>query len=674
MAVTTGRKGDIHGQRPAERRDLEVARAMAAAARSVGVTGRILVTQPTHMGAHVVDVNGDSNAVISGLAIGVEALNKENALMNTTQAAATTAAASTAAAAPVGGASSSSSSAVIVACPSAASSSYEAGHPATSWLGDLYESPSYVSTRDTSASPKRLSFADVVFAGLAPDGGLYAPVGALPRVEPEFLQKMRSWPYYAVAARVLSLLVGPDQIPFVDLLTLCRNSYGKQWDSPQIAPVVSVPALVGSGSDGSAASGNILVAEHFHGPTCAFKDLALQLLGNLFEYLLQRNRKSGAQPQRLTILGATSGDTGSAAIQGVRGKEGIDVYILHPQNRVAAVQEAQMTSVLDSNVHNVAVARSDFDACQAVVKGAFSDAAFRERHSLSAVNSINWARILGQVVYSFWTYLRFADAKGIATITSESPSLDVVVPTGNFGNALSVYYARRMGVPLASVCVATNANSIVHGFVSSGEYKLNPVVPTLAPSMDISVASNIERLWYHLAGDSSAQVQTWLAELASTRKIASFTPAQLDVVRSTFSSAAADDATIDTTVRTYLAGARYALCPHTACGMHAVAAIPALRASAAAGNVCVYGTAHPAKFASSTPALAEAGLYFREVEGASAKPVVAVSEPLAAAYAGVLPALPEQLLGLADRPRLCATLPNSREAVQSFLDSLSKSK
>lgn len=489
MALTTGRKGDVHGQRAAERRDLDVARAMAAAAAGVGVTGRILVTQPTQMGAHVVAVNGDATAVISGLSIGIDALQRDDALRGygsgRVGSAAAPAPAPAAAAAPTAPGLPTylhSAQSCATTAQDTPASSATVSHPLTSTLGALYHSATYISTRDTgsaggSGTASQLSFAQVVFAGLAPDGGLYVPSGGFPCMPAGFLHDLRPLPYYEVAARVIGLLVGPDQIPAPDLLQLCRDSYGSQWNSPQVAPLVKLPLLdVPTGKPAAAAApGSIFLAEHFHGPTAAFKDLALQLLGNLFQYLLAKESAATGTSKQLTILGATSGDTGSAAIAGLKGKKGVSVFILHPAGRVAPVQEAQMTSTLDPNVHNIAVAApSDFDACQAIVKSAFGDAAFKAAHSLSAVNSINWARILAQTVYSFWTYLRWLDATGVPPAASAAaaaaaplPQLHVVVPTGNFGNALSALYAKRCGLPLATVTAATNANSIVHRSVTA---------------------------------------------------------------------------------------------------------------------------------------------------------------------------------------------------------------
>lgn len=320
---------------------------------------------------------------------------------------------------------------------------------------------------------------------------------------------------------------------------------------------------------------------------------------------------------------------------------------------------------------------------------------FRSRHSLSAINSINWARILAQVVYYVWTYLRWADeweAKNSATGgASVRPKPSFVVPTGNFGNALAAHYARRLGVPIATVCVATNKNDIMHRFISAADYSCSTVHPTLAPSMDIQVSSNLERYLYAAAyaastandaatahEDAASQVRSWTGELGSHKRVSSFPAAVLAQVQSDFTSAAADDGTIDNVIKAYLSSptSPYALCPHTACGVHAVSAVPSLHEAATRGEVVVMATAHPAKFASGTPSLAAAGLYYREVEGQLGKPVVPIdgAAPAAAAPSSVAPRLPAQLLGLSSRPRQCAIVNNDVGAIKDFVDAVSKAR
>ena len=532
MALSGGRKGDIHGQRAAERRDVAVARAMARAAHAAGtVGGRCLITHPSTIGAHVTELDGDPNADVSGsglLSFDYDA--GEDAAGFAPSASPRMPAAAAFAPSPAAAASPPLQPALRAALEAAAADG-----------GAAAASVTYVSTRagaGAGSGSARLSFREVVFAGLAPDGGLYVPAGgaaAFPRLPAGALRAWRPLPYFEVAFRVLSLFVGPDQVPAEDLRSLCRRSYGAGteaeragWAVAAVAPLVAVPlpgaAAQGSGAGAGAAPPRLLVAEHFHGPTCAFKDLALQFVGNLFEWLLAREARearesseangsggSGASgpPRRLLVLGATSGDTGSAAIAGLRGKRGVDTVILHPAGRVAAVQALQMTTVLDASVHNVAVSGATFDDCQAAVKAAFVDPAFRARHRLTAINSINWARILAQVCYSVWSYIRFLEVKDAEALAAGAgagagaplPEATFIVPSGNMGNALSVLYARRLGVPLARVAVATNENDVLHRLISAGDFARAPagVAGTLAPSMDIAAPSNLERYVFEAA-------------------------------------------------------------------------------------------------------------------------------------------------------------------------------
>jgi threonine synthase len=695
---------------------------MARAAHAAGYSGRVLITQPNQLGAHVTEFDGDGSAVISGRGLGVDLLRDDDSD------------------GVIGNGSGSGSGSAATYDSASLLASAGSASPAAS-LGAGRASVTYVSTRG-AAGDRPITFTEAVFAGLAPDGGLYVPVpGSFPSVPRETLDAWRRerLPYAEVAARVMGLFVGDDQVPAGDLRALCRASYGDGtdagkgvWAVPSVAPVYAQTFVDTASSSSSSSSSpvpggcSVYVAEHFHGPTAAFKDLALQFLGNLFEYLLTRERakkktasvaaaasagaasaSSPSLPTRLTILGATSGDTGSAAIAGLKGKKGVEVFILHPQGRVAAVQEMQMTTCLDRNVHNAAVVGADFDACQAGVKAAFADKDFRERHSLSAINSINWARILAQTVYYVWTWMQWANLRDEAESkeagAGAGAGITFVVPTGNFGNALSAHYARLIGVPIQSVCVATNANDILHRFiaaeagasaVSGGDYSVRGVTPTLAPSMDIQVASNFERYLYHAAcsipaaadGGSAATamatharaaalVREWTSTIASQGRLpASFPKALLATVATHFISCAADDATIDAVTRAYLAAPKpYAVCPHTACGLHAAAAVPSLRAGVARGAVVVMATAHPAKFASGTPALAEAGLYYREVEGPNARPVAAVKEEVekrVRAAGPLSPALPAPLLGLSSRPRQCAVIPDAMGSAKAFVDAL----
>jgi len=292
----------------------------------------------------------------------------------------------------------------------------------------------YFSTR---GSPERLSFEDTVLTGLAPNGGLYIPEH-IPSLPSDWQEKWKSLSFVGLVVEVLSLYISEDEIPRVDLHNLAEKSYSTFRHS-DITPLQKL-------------NEKLFVLELFHGPTFAFKDVALQLLGNLFEYFLVRRntRKSSGEPkEKLTVLGATSGDTGSAAIYGLRNKENVSIFILHPKGRVSPIQQAQMTTITDVNVHNIAV-EGTFDDCQDIVKALFGDRKFNEKHRLGAVNSINWARILAQTVYYFLSYFR-------VQAISPGARIQYVVPTGNFGDVLAGYYAKRMGLPMDKLVIATNS-------------------------------------------------------------------------------------------------------------------------------------------------------------------------------------------------------------------------
>ena len=329
----------------------------------------------------------------------------------------------------------------------------------------------YLSTRGGDAG---LSFQDTVLTGLAHDGGLLLPE-TIPDVS-DRLDVLAKLDYQSLAFEIIRLFA--TDIPDEDLRAIIDKSYAT-FRAKEITPVVQV--------------GDIHVLELFHGPTLAFKDLALQFLGNLFEYVLE---KRGG---RLNIVAATSGDTGSAAIHGMRGRRNISITVLHPHGRVSPVQALQMTSVLDPNVHNLAI-DGTFDDCQAIVKTLFSDLPFREKYSLGAVNSINWARVMAQVVYYFYGAFRTMAATGSKTVS-------FTVPTGNFGDVFAGYVAFRMGLPIHRLVVATNENDILARCFQTGVYRRGSVSATLSPSMDIQIASNFERYLYYFVGKDPAVVR-----------------------------------------------------------------------------------------------------------------------------------------------------------------------
>jgi threonine synthase len=412
----------------------------------------------------------------------------------------------------------------------------------------------YISTR---GGIQPIRFKDAVMMGLASDGGLLLPQ-SYPVVSRAQLEAWRSLSYPELAFEVLSLF--EDDIPFTDLKSIIDRSYAT-FKHPEITPVVK--------RDG------VYILELFHGVTLAFKDVALQFLGNLFEYILAE------RSQKLNIVGATSGDTGSAAIHGVRGKNGITIFILHPYGKTSAVQALQMTTVTDANVHNIAV-HGTFDDCQDIVKALFGDLEFKDRYCLGAVNSINWARVLAQVVYYFHAWLRVSEE-------TDRP-VQFSVPTGNFGDIFAGYVAKRMGLPIGKLLLATNENNILTRFINEGDYSLGDVVPTVSPSMDIQIASNFERYLYNLSGDNSCRVRDAFVELKERGRI-SFTSEEMIQVRKDFCSTSVDQSSTLATIRNFYSETGYLLDPHTAVGVRA--ALDSLPATSA--RICL-ATAHPAKF------------------------------------------------------------------------------
>ncbi len=412
----------------------------------------------------------------------------------------------------------------------------------------------YISTR---GGIQPIAFKDAVMMGLASDGGLLLPQ-SYPTVTRAQLDAWRSLSYPQLAYEVISRFV--DDIPADDLKTIIDRSYST-FTHPEVTPVVK--------QDG------VYILELFHGVTLAFKDVALQFLGNLFEYILAERK------QKLNIIGATSGDTGSAAIHGVRGKKGITIFILHPYGKTSAVQALQMTTVTDANVHNIAV-HGTFDDCQDMVKALFGDLDFKEKYSLGAVNSINWARVLAQVAYYFYAWLRVTDK-------NDQP-VSFSVPTGNFGDIFAGYVAKRMGLPIDKLLLATNENNILTRFITKGDYSLGEVVQTVSPSMDIQIASNFERYLFHLFGDNPERVKEAFVELKESGGI-SCNPAEMAQVREDFCSASVNQEQTLNTIRDFHVKTGYLLDPHTAVGVKA--ALDLLPAESA--RICL-ATAHPAKF------------------------------------------------------------------------------
>lgn len=415
------------------------------------------------------------------------------------------------------------------------------------------ETMKYISTRGKTPP---MGFQDAVLTGLAPDGGLLIPQ-EIPHVS-GLLEDWAKLSYQDITFEILRLFT---DLPNDDLRELIDRSYEK-FRHPEIAPAWPV--------------GPMYILELFHGPTLAFKDIALQFLSHFFEYILKRTGR------RLNILGATSGDTGSAAIHGVRGRERINIFIMHPHNRVAPLQEKQMTSVLDANVFNIAI-EGTFDDCQRIMKAIFNDLEFKKRYALGAVNSVNWARVMVQIVYYF--------SAGLYVMTeTQSKSVQFAVPTGNFGDVLAGYYAWRMGMPISRLILATNENDILARFFNTGEYSLGQVVPTLSPSMDIQVASNFERYLYYRIGENPERLTDLMREFSQTGRlrIEKGPDGKVDPL-----FVAGVGTTQDTlnVIKRYYERYKYLLDPHTAVGVH----VAEQHLSRTDPTICL-ATAHPAKF------------------------------------------------------------------------------
>ena len=457
----------------------------------------------------------------------------------------------------------------------------------------------YISTRGQAPA---LDFEQVLLTGLAADGGLYVPQH-LPVFSREDIAAMAAMDYPELAQTIIAPFVG-DCIPAADLRQLLRDTYA-DFRHDAVAPLVQIAA-------------NRWVLELFHGPTLAFKDFALQLLGRLLDYVLERRH------QKVVILGATSGDTGSAAIEGCKRCRNIDIFILHPHRRVSDVQRRQMTTVVGDNIHNLAI-QGNFDDCQAMVKASFNGRAFLPGdRRLVAVNSINWARIMAQIVYYFY-----------AAVALGAPARSVAfsVPTGNFGDIFAGYLAQQMGLPVARLVIATNRNDVLHRVLRTGTYARQALVHSLSPSMDITVSSNFERLLFDLYDRDGAAV-AGLMRRFEHGEIA-FSEAAMQRLRGLFSSHCVSDEATCAQIASTWNDCEYLLDPHSAIGVQA-----ALEADIdAAVPVIALATAHPAKF---PDAVARAGLQ-RAVD------------------------LPPHLRDLFERTERFEVLPNELSAVQGFI-------
>lgn len=432
----------------------------------------------------------------------------------------------------------------------------------------------YTSTRDNTLE---LSFEDVVFEGLSKEGGLFIPK-SIPHVDIVTINSWKDLHFYQLAAKIMSYYISCEEIPPLELMNLCEKSYVKTFSHCNTTPVVHYE---------NENYLNLYVLELFHGPTFAFKDVALQFLGNLFEYFLQRKQQNTQVSKRITVLGATSGDTGGAAIYGLRGKKNVDVFILYPDGRVAPIQERQMISILDENVHCINL-EGNFDDCQNIVKDCFSDSEFRNKFNLAAINSINWARILAQIVYYFHSYFQWRKLKHME---DTAHTVSYSVPTGNFGDILAGYYAKQMGLPIDILHVATNINDVLHRFIQTNDLSNKGVTPSRAPAMDISISSNFERYLYYLSGCDSKILRGWMEAFKTVGKVDIPTELHQRALND-FSSGCTSDEEISNVIKKCYQEYRYVVCPHTACGIDS---LPKEFVNRQKDIICL-ATAHPGKF------------------------------------------------------------------------------
>lgn len=456
----------------------------------------------------------------------------------------------------------------------------------------------YISTRGEAPV---LAFSDALLAGLARDGGLYVPE-TFPALAPADMARLAGRPYAEVAAKVIAPFVDEVFTPEV-LKPMLAEAYAS-FRHPATTPLVQIAP-------------NRFVLELFHGPTLAFKDVAMQLLGRMMDHVLT------LRDERATIVGATSGDTGSAAIEAFRGRARTDVFILYPAGRVSEVQRRQMTTVPDANVHAIAV-EGTFDDCQAHVKAMFNHHTFRDRLRLAGVNSINWARIVAQVVYYF--------VAGAALGSPHRP-VSFVVPTGNFGDVLAGFVAKRMGLPIDRLVIATNVNDILARTLASGRYEVTGVVPSSSPSMDIQVSSNFERVLFEALDRDAGALRGLMAALNQS---GAFSPSNraLEAIRADFDAGRTDEAQTAETIARVRREAGYLLDPHSAV---AVSVAERIQHDPRVPQV-VLATAHPAKFPDA-------------VERAC----------------GERPALPPHLADLMEREERTPTLPNDIAAIEAYI-------
>ncbi len=455
----------------------------------------------------------------------------------------------------------------------------------------------------TRGKDRNRSFSEVLLAGLAADGGLFLPE-KWPQFSDEIISSFAGRSYPDVAAEIAQSFIG-DEIPKDLLRSICERAYAR-FDHVDVAPLVKIGP-------------EHWLLELFHGPTLAFKDVAMQLLGQLLDHALQQ------ADDRLTIVGATSGDTGGAAIEALKGVPGLDLVILHPHNKTSEVQRRMMTAVVEDNIHNIAV-QGSFDDCQRLVKQMFADESFRKRINMGAVNSINWARIMAQTVYYFTS---------AAALGKPLHEISYVVPTGNFGDIFAGFVASRMGLPVDVLCIATNQNDILRRALETGVYKPQTVHETTSPSMDIQISSNFERLLFEASNRNAGTVSKMMSDLEREGQFE--IPEQvLSYINSQFAAYSSSEAEAGAMIRRINETENYLIDPHTAIGL--VAAKKALHNGRIRGPVVTLSTAHPAKFP------------------AAMKQAV-----------GIDPALPRRFSDLYERAEKYAVLPNDLAIVQDHI-------
>ena len=449
----------------------------------------------------------------------------------------------------------------------------------------------YLSTRNNNLD---FSFFEILFQGLSKDGGLFLP-HEWPLLD---INSLKNKTYEELAIEVIHPYVS-DEISKNDLKKIIDDSY-KHFSNPKIAPVTRIEQ-------------NKYILELFYGPTFAFKDYALQFLGNLFTYALPKASK------KLTVLGATSGDTGSAAIDAFRGKQDINVFILHPHNRVSDVQRRQMTTVQDDNIFNIAI-KGNFDDCQKIVKELFIDDELQQHTSLTAINSINWARLMAQVVYYFWAYLQI-----------DEQEINFIVPSGNFGNVFSANVAKKMGLPINQLHITTNQNDILHSSIKNGLMKKNVVTQTYSPSMDIQVSSNFERQLFESSGRDSKTINNIFHEFSKNNLYRFDKKIQHDLQSNYSTTAVSNDETLNA-IKQIKQKYNYLADPHTSTGLYAL-----LEKDANLPWVSL-ACAHPAKFGDA-------------IEKATGEP----------------PVLPKDLSKLFDKEEKMTILDNNKDILKSLI-------